>query len=512
MDKWIEKYKAGLLLLLMLLAVYFPLFLHLDYMPFRMWDESILGTNAIGMLNNHNYIVTYFNGSPDMSNCKPPLMIWCMVFFSKILGFSELSLRLPSAIAGLILCIYLYFSIKKYTNSSIYGFITVLVLVTCQGYIRNHVTRTGEYDSLLVLFSTIAALNIFFAVQANEKQTQSKHIFIFFLFLTLATLTKGIAFFMQAPGLFIYVLANKKVVSFLKNKWFYAGFFVFLLFGIGYYFLRESMNAGYIQAVWENELGGRFGGVIDGHPGPVSYYINEITTWQFTVYLAVFPIGLFAAFIMANRELKKLVAFAFVNGLFFLFFISIASTKLPHYDAPLFPYLAIITASFFYLLYTTFKEKLLLKYGRIVSAVFAFAALIAMLSPYYQEIVQKVYFPKGDSWEESFSVSCRFFQQVKNGKLPRQEYNLVLDIDSSNPYGTNSVLRCYMHEMAENNIPVKLLNMGDLKPNQTIVVFSAYKLQQIQALYNVKVLSHLDKCNADVVLVQNNRGLALVTE
>src|SRR5258708_3252086 len=147
MTDYLLRHKNYFLFALLLLVIYFPIFLHLDYMPFRMWDESIMAVNAIEMAENHNYIVTHFYGSPDMSNCKPPLMIWCIVFCCKIFGFSEFSLRLPSALAALTLCVYLFVALRKYTGSVIYPFIVICILVTCQGYIRNHVTRTGEYDS-----------------------------------------------------------------------------------------------------------------------------------------------------------------------------------------------------------------------------------------------------------------------------------------------------------------------------------------------------------------------------
>jgi len=168
MAAFISKYKNYLLFSALLVLIYFPIFLHLTSLPIRMWDESIMGTNAVEMGANHNFIVTYCLGSPDMMNCKPPLMIWCIVLFSKIFGFSELSLRLPSALAALGLCIYLFFLLKQKTGGPVFGFFTVLVLVTCQGYIRNHVTRTGEYDSLLVLFSTISSL----LGVLNNHQTQ----------------------------------------------------------------------------------------------------------------------------------------------------------------------------------------------------------------------------------------------------------------------------------------------------------------------------------------------------
>ncbi len=57
------------------------------------------------MLNNGNFIVTYFEDKPDMWNTKPPLLIWIQVLFMKFVGVNELAVRLPSAIAAFFTCI-----------------------------------------------------------------------------------------------------------------------------------------------------------------------------------------------------------------------------------------------------------------------------------------------------------------------------------------------------------------------------------------------------------------------
>ena len=228
---FITKYKTYLLFSALLLIVYFPLFLHLTDLPIRIWDESMLGSNAIRMAQTHNYIVTFTRlGLPDMDATKPPLVVWLVSLLTNLFGFSELALRLPSALAGLALCIYLFWFLKKQTGSAVFAFLCVLVLITSRGFIRNHVTRTGEYDAMLVLFSVISALHFFCACHAIDKQSESKYMFRFFVFITLAFLTKGVAALLPAPGLLLYALGNKKVLPFLKNKSSYTGFLVFLVF------------------------------------------------------------------------------------------------------------------------------------------------------------------------------------------------------------------------------------------------------------------------------------------
>ena len=88
------------------LIVYFPIFGHLDALPIRIWDEARLANNALEMSNDGDYIVTHFDGSPDMWNTKPPLMIWCQVGFIKLLGEDVLPIRLPAAISAFFVVVF----------------------------------------------------------------------------------------------------------------------------------------------------------------------------------------------------------------------------------------------------------------------------------------------------------------------------------------------------------------------------------------------------------------------
>jgi 4-amino-4-deoxy-L-arabinose transferase-like glycosyltransferase len=501
---YIMQRKMFFVLALLLLLIYFPIFLHLDYMPIRQWDESILGINAIEMKANHNYIVTYFFGSPETSNCKPPLAIWCMVLSSKIFGLNELAFRLPSAIAALMLCVFLFFAVRRYTRSAAYAFIVVLVLVTSQGYIHNHITRTGEYDSLLVLFSTLFALNLFFAVEAESKTEQSKYLLLFFLFFTLGLLTKGIACVMQAPGLLIYVLLRKKLAAFLRNWASYTGFLFFIVFGLGYYFLREYLSPGYIKFVWLNELGGRFGTALEGHQGSWYAYLDQLIWHQFTPYIFLLPAALIVGLKFLGQRIGRLVAFAFVTGSFFVFIISIAQTKLGHYDAPVFPYLAIITASIFLLFYRSIQAWFSNQLSVSAARVAAFALVLCMFAKPYLDIVDTVYFPKGDSWEESLSNSCRYFQYALRGKAETDHYQLLFN--SSADFGKQCVLKCYEQELMEAGISARIAEAKNIKANSTVVVFDSELRPDLEQRFEIINLKHLDYCNADVVYVNKEKA------
>ena len=135
-----------------------PIFGHLDRLPIRIWDESRLAINAYEMLYDGDFIVTHFDGQPDMWNTKPPLLIWLQVISMKFNGVNEVSVRLPSAIAAFLSCLVILIFSMRYLKQFWFGFIAIIVLITTQGYISVHATRTGDYDALLTLFTTLSGL------------------------------------------------------------------------------------------------------------------------------------------------------------------------------------------------------------------------------------------------------------------------------------------------------------------------------------------------------------------
>ena len=124
MNKFLPDYLKYIILAAL---IYMPLFGHLDYLPIRVWDEARLAMNAYEMLHNGNFIVTHIGDKPEMWNTKPPLMIWLQVIFMKLLGVNEVSVRLPSAFAGLLTCLTLLLFSIKYLKKFWFGFIAVMI-------------------------------------------------------------------------------------------------------------------------------------------------------------------------------------------------------------------------------------------------------------------------------------------------------------------------------------------------------------------------------------------------
>ena len=131
----------------MLILIYFPLFMNLGDLAVRWYDESHMAVISYEMTTSHNWIVQHCNGIIDMVNTKPPLMMWAEAGLIKLMGISELTIRLPAAISAALTCIVLMIFSQNFMKNFWAGFAAVLVLVTTRGYVCIHGSRTGDYDT-----------------------------------------------------------------------------------------------------------------------------------------------------------------------------------------------------------------------------------------------------------------------------------------------------------------------------------------------------------------------------
>ncbi|HNZ43557.1 MAG TPA: glycosyltransferase family 39 protein, partial [Bacteroidales bacterium] len=138
-------------IILLLVLIYLVVFVKLGAFHMRLWDESMFAVNTYEMINNGNYFANYFDGHPDICNTKPVLTLWAQIACVKLLGYNELAVRLPSAIAA-ALTILLVFVFLYRNYSAIWAWAAALILITSQGFIGYHTARTAEADSLLTFF------------------------------------------------------------------------------------------------------------------------------------------------------------------------------------------------------------------------------------------------------------------------------------------------------------------------------------------------------------------------
>lgn len=459
---------------------YFPIFLHLTSLPIQLWDESRLALNSYEMLKSGNVIVTLFDGSPDMWNTKPPLMIWLQAICMKIFGVDELAVRLPAALAALGTCMLLLWFSKKIFQQYSLGFIAVLVLITSNGYISEHVSRTGDYDSLLVLLSC-ASLFSFFCYTEAENKDRGKWLLMFFIWLTLAVLCKGIAGLLFLPAIGIYILVRKQMRVTLYQQKFYIGISIFLIFSVGYYLLREILNPGYFNAVLQNELGGRFLNTLEGHQYPFGYYFHDLLHNGFNTWFLLIPCGWIIGLSHINLLMRRMTLFLILCTLSYLLIISSSNTKLAWYTAPLYPLLALTVASFLNWIFDLLNHSEPFR-SHLIKPIAGYLMLFLIFIVPYSNVVNKVYKPKiPDSALRSYDIPLYLKDAV--------EKNVNVDGSKVVFYYWPSSILFYQKEFAEQNQRIMLARLHDLNEGDRVIIANDSLYEELLGRFTVDTVS-----------------------
>ncbi len=457
-----------------------PIFVHLDHLPIRIWDEARSAINAYEMFKNGNYLVTYYDGSPDTWNTKPPLLIWLIVVCMKLFGINELSVRLPSAIAAFLTCSAILFFSIYYLKQFWFGFVAVIVLVTFQGYIDIHSTRTGDYDSVLTLFTTLSGLFFFVFIETKKN----KYLYLFFLATALAVLTKSIVGLLFLPAIIVYTLWQRQFVSLIGNKHLYLGLISFIVIVGGYYFLREMSHHGYLAAVYKNELGGRYLAVIEDHKQPFWFFYNNLITSRLSAWHLLVPCGIFLGLVNKDTKIKQITLFSLLMVITYLLIISISQTKLPWYDVPMYPFFAILIAvpiyHIFDLLYD-FDWKNYKFFSKFMPFIFLFLILIIP----YQKILAKTYLPQEYSWEKDFYEMGYFLKDAIKGKQDVQGYYLLDDA----PWGYNAHNKFYVKILQDKGVNISFKDWKKLDKGDKVIAYQKNVKDYIVMHYNHDIIN-----------------------
>ena len=181
------------------------------------------------------------------------------------------------------MCLYLVFWFSKQFKLSIIGFFISAIIVSGWGYMHEHGARTGDHDALLVCFTILALLNIYQYFESSHSNALYK----FFIFFTLAVLTKSIVVFLIVPGLIVFTIYRKQSITTLKDSRIWKGLSCSIVIIAGFYIARELSEPGYLKAVWHNELFPRYLNQSDRYQYNQTdfwYYYNELKNWQFAYW------------------------------------------------------------------------------------------------------------------------------------------------------------------------------------------------------------------------------------
>lgn len=461
-----------LLYFLLILLMSVPLFSRLGQLPVQIWDESRLALNAYEMYKNGNYIVTYFEGEPDLWNTKPPLMIWMQVVCMKILGINELAIRLPSAIAALLTGLLLMVFSHRYLKDRLFGFLAAIFLVSFHGYVSLHGTRTGDYDALLTLFTTLSVLMLFLYMEGEKP----RHLYLFFVFTAISVLTKSIQGLLFLPGIALYIVFQKKHWKLLRNKHFYLGSLLFLALAGSYYVLREAVNDGYLAAVQNNELLGRYTEVLEDNQQGFGFYFTKLALWNVFILS-----GFISGFYSGDQRIKKLSLFSFILTLSYLLIISLSKTKCAWYDIPVYPLIALLIAITVRQFYVFLKKKAFLRQRINEQRLYYLIVVLLLLYP-YGSIVNSIYHPHLYPKRHRFYEITRYLQSASHGNIDLNKQYILYK--GSNPHNL-----FYVHLLQDRGIDIEYKDWTMLEPGDVVIVSQDELKTYLSENYFFEVLS-----------------------
>ncbi len=366
---------------LLLLAAIMVLFANLG--GGALWDEDEPRNAgcAYEMQQRGDWIVPTFN--EELRTHKPILLYWGMLTAYHVLGVSELSARLASALMAVISVLATY-RLGRLLFGHETGFWSALVLAS--SLLFAVLGRAATPDAGLIAATTLTLLSFASGVAARhggrlpcagtplaEYRISLPYALGMYAALGMAALAKGpVGLVLPIAGLVCFLVSvdraaqpvggprlpwHQSLLSFLApGRWLRAAWTLRPALGLGV--LSAVALPWYVAVAWQTHgdwvagfLGehnlGRYLRAMENHRGPIVYYVPAILAGMFpwSVFL---PAALYRAW-QAGRETAalrpQLVLCGCWAGVWVACF-SLAATKLPNYVAPAYPALALLTGHF----------------------------------------------------------------------------------------------------------------------------------------------------------------------
>lgn len=407
-------------LVLFLLLCYFPIFHHLGVPPIKGWDEGLFGMRMLYMYETGDYLPAFsaFPGEVVHYNLKPPLMTFVQVLFFPLFENVdlELTLRLPIALCVLGTVLLLLWYSKKESGKYWWGMIASLVLLTSEGYTRVHVGRTGDHDAALAMLMLVGLFAFLRYLKASENRARRQHLMVLTLLLLLSFLTKSIVGFFFVPGFIIYAALQKQLLPILKRPSTYIAVASLLACVTLYYILMDNWMPGFFKGIREHALG-RYTTAL-GHNHPFDFYFKRYYNSSFRIWVYFLPLAAALVFSKKLNKFKAVGQLAFCCGLPYLLIISYSQTKLPWYDAPMYPILSILVAISIYQLWQ-FLADWSKQSKHFPMSTFAIYGIIFLFLVPYVRIVKQFSNFKLSGQDEQFAY---LMKQIDKKELSKNYY------------------------------------------------------------------------------------------
>ena len=290
------------------------------------WDEAIYAGVAREMLQT-GWLVPHWNHQFWLE--KPPLMLWITASFFRLFAVNEFWARAGSALSGIATVVLLHGWLAR-RKDLLTAWLSTLLLLGTFGFL--HVCHAGEMDVLLSFTCSLALVGL---VQVAEDQRRGW--LLFWTGFALALMTKS------AASLVLPVTAGALA---LTQRWrlrrlgqpFLLGLALFLLLTLPWHLAMLHLHrAEFLHQYFGLSVLARSTQQIEGHITPAWFYLKVLLV-SAPPFVLLYPFALLRA--MRCPDLQPWAIFALVVLVLF----TLAQTRLPHYIAPAYPALSLVTA------------------------------------------------------------------------------------------------------------------------------------------------------------------------
>ncbi|HOV89391.1 MAG TPA: glycosyltransferase family 39 protein [Syntrophorhabdaceae bacterium] len=264
---------------------------------------------------------------------KPPLFYWTVAGFYSVFGINEWSFRIPCALSAFFLVFLLYVFSKRWFGEKI-AFFSSLILASSFGFFS--MARIVTLDMFFTLWLSCSL----FSFYGFYREKKPFYIYLFYICLALATLTKGIVVIvLMLITIFIFLLTEKKL-SFLKEIKPLGGAAIYLAITLPWFIIISVKEREFFYFFFIDQHFLRFFTSKHKRTGNILYFFpvlfGGLFPWSFFLPRAILNLW--------KREgLRLFLIWSFVVFAFF----SVSGSKLLPYILPIFPSLALIIGTLF---------------------------------------------------------------------------------------------------------------------------------------------------------------------
>ena len=299
----------------------------LGHKPLTNWDEGIYAEISREMLSLGPF-VPHWNYQPWFE--KPPLMLWITAAFFRTFGVTEFWARAGSALSGVCIVTLLHACLSR--RDILAAWLSTFILLATFGFL--HVCRAGEMDVLLSLGCCIALCGL---TAIQDRQLSGWY--LFWAGLAIALMTKGAASIVLIISALLFAALERWNTTRLGRP-FWLGLMLFLAPVLPWHlYMLHRFGASFLTEYLGFHVLARATHQIEEHNTHWWYYL-----WVLLISAAPFAL-LYPSAIADSFKRRKLRAWAIFAAVVVAFF-SAVQTRLPHYIAPAYPALALLTSVF----------------------------------------------------------------------------------------------------------------------------------------------------------------------